>query len=253
MRWSLALLALGSLSGAAVPQGAPKDGEALIARMHARYDGKWYHTLTFVQRTTRPGRPDAVWYEASSVPGRLRIDFAPLDSANASLYSGDSSYAFRRGKLVRVDRDRNLLLTLGFDVYGQPADTTVAQLRAEGIDLGRIHSDTWEGKPVWVVGAAPGDSTSNQFWIEKDRLLFVRLIQQVPGQTGTRLLDARFNKYQPLAGGWIAVNCVINIDGKPLQSEDYTEIQANVPLDASLWDTRAYQRPVWVKSNSSRN
>lgn len=244
---SFVLTASAATPAASVVAQTPRTGEALIEQMHARYAGKWYRTLTFTQRTVRPGRPDQTWYEAAMIPGRLRIDFAPVDSGNASLYVGDSVYGFRRGQPRAPRADRNLLMTLGFDVYGQPAATTVSQLRAEGIDLAKIRSDTWQGKPAWVVGAAQGDSVSNQFWVEKGRLLFVRLIQQVPSQTGKALLEAEFNQYQPLGGGWIAVNVIAKIDGKPIQEESYSDVKADVVLPDSLYDTRAYGRPAWVK------
>ena len=41
----------------------------------------------------------------------------------------------------------------------------------------QIHEEKWEGQDVYVVGAAKGDLKSKQFWIEKNRLLFVRLIE----------------------------------------------------------------------------
>lgn len=224
-----------------------KSGEALVATMHDRYAGKWYHTLTFTQRTVRPGRPDQTWYEAAMIPGRLRIDIAPVDSGNAVIYLGDSVYAFRGGQPRPPRADRNLLMTLGFDVYGQPAATTVAQLRAEGIDLSKIRSDTWQGKPVWVVGAGAGDSLSNQFWVEKDRLLFVRLLQQVPTQAGKALLEAQFNQYQSLGGGWIAMHVVANIDGKPVQEESYSDVKADAVLPDSLFRSGSYSRPGWIR------
>jgi hypothetical protein len=248
MRWTLACIAL-TLAAAPVPvkPKAPKTGVELLGRMHDRYAGKWYTTLTFVQRTTNPGRPVSTWYEAAALPGRLRIDIAPIDSGNAFMFIGDSTYSFSHGQLRGARQDRNLLLTLGFDVYGQPVATTVAQLEAEQIDLSKVRADKWEGKPVWVVGATAGDTTSNQFWVEQDRLLFVRLIQQTSGRGGSATMDARFNRYQRLGGGWLAINVVAMRNGKTIQEEDYTEMHANVPLGDSLWDTQTYHRPGWVK------
>src|SRR5215475_10482911 len=52
-------------------------GSALITAMHDRYADSWYRTLTFVQTTTltRTGAPIIqTWYEAATLPGRLRID-----------------------------------------------------------------------------------------------------------------------------------------------------------------------------------
>jgi hypothetical protein len=230
---------------------APHDGAAVVKQMHDRYEKTWYRTLTFVQTTTNPGRPDQTWYEAGSIPGKLRIDVEPLDSMNAFMYVGDSAYVFRAGKLVNARADRNLLMTLGFDVYGQPVETTIAQLRAEGIDLSKVREDTWKGAKVWVVGAAAGDTTSSQFWIEQKRLLFVRLIEQrhnpAKPDAPPAILDAEFNNYQPLGKAWVAPECVIRVNGREIQREAYRDIKADVALPAALYDTREYHRPEWLK------
>ena len=246
MRWTLPLVAF-ALTALPLRAQTPRTGDELISRMHARYDGKWYRSLTFTQRTVRPGRPDATWYEAAIIPGRLRIDVAPIDSANAFMFVGESVYVYHDGKPLPARRDRNLLMTLGFDVYGQPAATTIEQLKEEGIDLSRVRSGTWQGRPVWIVGAAEGDSLSNQFWVDQERLLFVRLIQQVPRQSGKAILEAQFNQYRPLAGGWIAMNVIARMDGKLLQQEDYSDVRANPPLPDSLYNTQTYHRPAWVR------
>ncbi len=47
----------------------PRTGEELIQQMRQRYDGKWYRTLTFVQKTTLPDGKIEIWYEALSAPG----------------------------------------------------------------------------------------------------------------------------------------------------------------------------------------
>src|SRR5262249_28127325 len=180
----------------------PRSGDELIRQMHGRYAGTWYHTVTFTQTTTFPDEPAQTWYEAGTIPGKLRIDIAPVDSMTASLFVGDQPIVFKQGARVRARQDRNLLMTLGFDVYGQPPETTAAQLRAAGIDLSKLREDRWNGTKVWVVGAAPGDTTTSQFWIEQDRLLFVRLIEAKPAkQPGDPpdLLDVTFDSYQPLA------------------------------------------------------
>ena len=78
----------------------PRSGEELVRQMHARYAGKWYRNLTFIQTTSYPDRPVETWYEAGTVPGKLRIDIAPLDSMNAFMYVGDSAIVFKGGKRV---------------------------------------------------------------------------------------------------------------------------------------------------------
>ncbi len=218
--------------------------------MHDRYAGKWYHNLTFVQTTTFPDRPAETWYEAGTIPGKLRIDRAPLDSMNAFMYVGDSAIVFEAGKRLTAREDRNLLMTLGFDVYGQPPDTTIAQLQALSVDLSKIREDSWNGTKVWVVGAEKGNTTSNQFWIEQKRLLFVRLIQSHRSQKNPSgppsVLDITFENYRPLAGGWIAPRCVIKVNGKEVQREEYRDIRADVKLQANLYDPMTYHRPTWM-------
>jgi len=230
---------------------APKTGAELIRQMHARYAGKWYRTITFVQTTSFPDHPTETWYEAGMIPGKLRIDVAPIDSMKAILFIGDSVIVFKNGKRVAARQDRNLLATLGFDVYGQSPDSTVAQLEAAGIDLSKVREDTWNGTKVWVVGAERGDTTSSQFWIEQQRLLFVRLIEarQNPKepQAPAKLLDVTFDKYQPLGKGWVAPEVVIKVDGKEVQREVYRDIRADVALQPDLYDTETYHKAQWIE------
>lgn len=220
--------------------------------MHDRYATTWYRTLTFEQRTSFPGRPAQTWYEAAAIPGRLRIDVAPLDSMNAFMYVGDSAYSFRSGKRVSAHKDRNLLMTLGFDVYGQDPATTIAQIKASGVDTDKSFDRVWQGKRVHVIGAkSAGDTTSTQFWVEKDRLLFVRLIEQrkspsKPDAPPT-LLDVEFNQYQRLGGGWIAAEVVIRVNGKEIQREEYSHMRADVQLPTTLYDTEQYHAPEWIR------
>jgi hypothetical protein len=229
---------------------APETGEDLVRQMHARYAGKWYRNIAFVQTTTFPDRPAETWYEAGTIPGKLRIDVAPTDSMKAFMFVGDSTIVFRGGKRVGGRQNRNLLMTLGFDVYGQPPETTIVQLAAQGIDLSKLHEDRWNGTKVWVVGAEKGDTATSQFWIEQDRLLFVRLIEAQKNpkqpQEPASLLDVTFEKYQPLGKGWVAPEVVIKVNGKEIQRESYRDIRADVPLQADLYDTETYRKAEWI-------
>ena len=56
------------LAAATAHAQQPKNGAELLERMRAAYEGKWYHSLTFVQKTTQT-RPDgstnvSTWYES---------------------------------------------------------------------------------------------------------------------------------------------------------------------------------------------
>ena len=54
--------------------------------MHDAYAGKWYKTLSFVQKTSYPDARVETWYEAAEIPGKLRIDVAPIDSMKTILF-----------------------------------------------------------------------------------------------------------------------------------------------------------------------
>lgn len=221
-----------------------KTGEDLIRAMHKKYDGKWYKTLTFVQKNTaykKDGTTEnSTWYEAMNAPGRLRIDFAPLDKGDGAIYADNMQYSFKDGKLADTRPLVHSLLVLGFDVYLQPVETTVQQLKDLKFDLSVLHEDKWEGKDVYVVGAKQGDAKSSQFWIDKKSLLFVRMVESV-GKNKDHLQEVQFNKYQKVeSGGWVAAEVVFMIDGKRNWLEEYTDIQTNVPLDKNLFDPQSW-------------
>jgi hypothetical protein len=243
----LAALALSACAGgrAASPPPTPviASGDALLEAMHRRYAGQWYRTLTFVQRTVQTpptGGPErrSVWYEAMSAPGRLRID---TDSTlrNGQLFANDSQYVVLNGQVRRAAAGHNVLQVLGFDVYAQPTSRTAAVLRQLGFPMTPVREDTWQGRPVYVVGARAGDLHRHQFWIDRERLVFVRLLQPFPGDT-SQTFEVRFNKYRPLAGGWIAPEVEAYVGAKRILFEEYDDVRANVALDPSLFDPRRW-------------
>lgn len=227
------------------------NGNALLRAMRERYPN-WYRTLTFVQRTTitppSGGELVQTWYEAGELPGRLRID-TDLSTKSGTLFARDSIYSFSAGKLVRADSGLNALLVLGFDVYRQPAARTEAQLRRLGFKLGTIHEATWRGRPVYVVGATRGDSTTKQFWVDKQDLLFLRLLERGPQGH----VDVRFEKYARVGQGWIAMQVVQLVNGKQRLIEEYSDVHVNVPLDADLFSPSDWASAEhWAKPTGAR-
>jgi hypothetical protein len=217
-----------------------KSGDDLVAAMQKKYGGKWYRTLTFKQITTNYN-PDgtskaSTWYEALDAPGKLRIDFEPLDKHEGILFADGKIYVYSEGKLARPGRPFvHPLLVLGFDVYMQPVNTTIAQIKGMGIDMSVIHQEKWQGKTVYVVGAKQGDVKTPQFWLTKDNLLFVRLIQ-LGGKDKKVVQETQFNKYVKSGGGWVAAEVIFNVDGKVATTEAYSDIRTGVKLDPDLWN-----------------
>lgn len=219
--------------------GDIKSGEDVIAAMHKKYEGKWYKTLTFVQKTIHYKEDGTstseMWHEAMTVPGKLRIDFVDSKTGDGILFTDGKMYQFRDGKLAGSRPLVHSLLVLGFDVYGQPVATTVGQVKGLGIDLSIVHEEKWMGRDHYVIGAKQGDLTTPQFWVDKKNLVFTRLFQQT-GRDKKVIAETQFNKYVKAKGGWVAAEVIFFNDGKKQTAEEYSDIQADIPLSLDLWD-----------------
>jgi hypothetical protein len=219
-------------------------GDQLIEAMQNRYAGRWYRTLTFVQSTSTIAADGAVqnsiWYEAAQLPSLLRIDFDPLEAGNGALIRGDTQYVMQRGSVARVVPRSNELLLLGFDVYFLDPAVTSAWLRRIGFDMSKIRRDVWQGRQVYVVGAnGAADLRSRQFWIDRENLLFVRLVQ--PAADTSRTDDIRFLNYEKIGRAWIAPLVEFYRDGRLFFKEEYRHVRVDVALDSSLFDPAAWR------------
>jgi outer membrane lipoprotein-sorting protein len=214
-------------------------GEDVLEAMQKAYANKWYKTTTFTQITTQIAKDGtskaSTWYEAIAMPARLRIDFDPLSSKDGILFARDNIYLFKNGLLNKSQPLVHPLLLLGFDVYFIPVSESIAKLRGLNVDLSLVREDKWQGRPVYVVGAKAGDNHSPQFWIDKQRLYFVRMLRPT-GKDGAQTEEIQFNKYQKLAGGWVAPEVIFMTDGRITTTETYSDIKANMTLDDALFD-----------------
>ena len=220
----------------------------LIAAMQKKYGKSWYKTATFVQETTNIA-PDGssrveTWYEAMSVPGSLRIDFTPTSEGNGILFTDGKIYVFKNGKIENTRPFEHPLLILGFDIYRMRAAEVTTKLQALKFDLSQFREDTWQGRPVYVVGAKAGDLHSPQFWIDQENLYFVRMLGPA-GKDGTQTQETQFNKYQKLGGGWIAPEVIFMIDGKIVTTEKYSQIRSDMNLDPKLFDPQSWTTTHW--------
>jgi len=238
------------LSFGFAPAQEIRGGEDLLRAMHDRYKDSWYQTLTFKQKSTTY-KPDGsssaeAWYEAASIPGKLRIDIGPPAAGKGYLFIDGDLIVIKDNKVPDTRHSVNMLLVLGFEVYRQDPELTAKIVKEEGYDLSKIHEDTWEGKPAYVVGAVKGDLKSKQFWVEKNSLLFLREIEPAR-KDAEKTEDIRFIHYRPLAGAWIAAGVEVYSEGRKVFSEDYSEIQANVKLDPDTFDAQKFAKTHWEK------
>jgi hypothetical protein len=241
----IALLAFPLALGA--QDAAPRNGTDVLERMRAAYDGKWYHTLTFAQKTTfiRNGEKRIQsWREYlrhDEKGTQLRIDVGDASKGNGVLYTPDSSFRFQGGKLMVKNADGNPFLPLIEGVYVQPVAKTIAELAPIKIDLSKVYMGSWRSKPVWVVGATSAtDSTSPQFWVDPAQKVVVRMIVNLGAPDP---FDIQLEDYVPAGGGLLATKITMLVKGSPVQIEEYADWKVDVPLTDAMFDINNWVRP----------
>src|SRR6202048_1453613 len=163
-------------------------GSGVVKAMHDLYAGKYLKTMSFLQNNTAYAstgeEQHSQCYEHREVPGKLRIAFLPATQRSGLVQVDDKVASFDNGIRVDFRPSVNPLLLLTADVYTAPVATIMRGLDSLSVNTEVIRPDEWEGRPVYVIGAKAGDSTSNQMWIDADKLLLLRFIQR--GKSGER-------------------------------------------------------------------
>ena len=91
-----------------------------------------------------------------------------------------------------------------------------------------------------VVGAPKGDYNRKQFWIEKERLLFVRMLEPTPRDT-SKMQDIRFVNYERRGTAWVSPRVEIWSEGKLVFYEDYEDVRVGVELDDALFTPKLWK------------
>lgn len=239
-------------SGATTPAGpaatkpAPRgeiahmaNGASVVRAMHDMYAGKYLKTMSFLQNnttyTTGGQEQHTQWYEHLELPGKLRIAF--LSTQKSGLVQVDDKVAtFDNGIRVDFRPSVNPLLLLTADVYAAPMTTIMRGLDSLHVDQDVIRTDEWDGHPVYVVGAKAGDTTSNQMWVDAERLLLLRFIQRSKVGERTTISDYRVQNYKDVQGYTIPVEFLVLRNGRPVWREEYANIRINEVFPAGTFD-----------------
>ncbi len=212
----------------------------LIKAMHDRYDGKYLKTMSFLQNNTRytaTGQEQkSQWYEHIEIPGKLRIAFLPASQKSGLVQVDDRVASFDNGIRVDFRPSVNPLLLLTADVYAAPLATINRGLDSLHVDQEIIRSDEWEGQPVYVVGAKAGDTTSNQFWVDRDHLRLVRFIQRQKAGDRTLTSDVRVVSYKEMEGFDVPTEFLVIRNGRPYWREQYADVRVNEDFPAGTFD-----------------
>ncbi len=221
----------------------------LVKAMHDRYAGKYLKTMSFLQNntayTTTGQEQKSQWYEHIEIPGKLRIAFLPAAQKSGLVQVDDRVASFDNGMRVDFRPSVNPLLLLTADVYVAPVVAIARALDSLHVDQTIIRVDEWDGQPVYVVGAKAGDTTSNQMWVDKDRLRLVRFIQRSRAGDRTTISDHRVLNYKEIQGFEVPTEFLVLRNGRPVWREQYADVRVNEEFPTGTFDqAKWYDIPI---------
>jgi hypothetical protein len=249
---SLALVAGCTPKRSAAPATPPQpaapvinDGQSLVAAMRQKYGVQFYKTLAFTQNntlySTRGTSTTSQWRQQIAVPGKLRIDYLPLTTRSGVLFDGARVHTFDNGRAIDAQPGVNAVLLVTADLYVLPVDRSTKLLDSLGFDLSKLRRDTWEGQPAYVVGAAAGDSTTSQFWVDSERLVPLRVVQKERRGTRDIVTDVRLGKFAEFGGIPIATEVLQYRDGRLVFREQRVDVKVNEPIPDATFDATKWK------------
>jgi hypothetical protein len=223
-----------------------ENGQQVIEAMYSHWENKWYPNFAFDQRAIfyNDGKVtrEETWQEIYSHPANLHIRFDGFETGNGVVYHQDTVYSFKAGQVQTKRYSIHPLVLLSFDVYFYKPATTISKLQELNFDLSQVTETKWQGRDAYVVGTTnPSDSTSSQFWVDKEMLYVLRVITNNKGTVS----DVEMNKYQLIEGNWVAMEIVFKNNGKLVLREEYFNISFPEKVEPSLFDPEQFATANW--------
>jgi hypothetical protein len=206
--------------------------------MRRAHPSRELRSLSFAIHTTeyRAGSTVALHSRAyAALPGRMRVDALPVSRRTGYVRNRQQLVVFEKGRRVASTNRIDLATLLAFDVFAQSIDTTIMWLDAAKVRIGLLRSDKLDGQRTWVVGAAKGDNTSPQFWVDAERWRVVRVIQRDP-RSPRRISDVRFTDYTEVLDVPVPTRIVVYRDGALVQEQAISNVTANPSLPSRAFD-----------------
>ncbi len=217
-------------------------GEKILQKMYKRYAGKWFRNYTFSQITENYKNDSLIktlpWHETIVYPDYFRMTFGEPKEGNAIIYIKDSSFLFRKGKLVQKSlRTEDITFLLG-GMYFIAFDSVKPKMIREGFDVSKAHESTWQGKKMYVIGSITDEEKRNQLWIDKEKLIVVRFVKYLPSMKQ----EAIMYDHKKMGNAWVETNVIFNINDKLYQKEKYYDYKINTEVDMKIFDPYNFQK-----------
>ena len=194
--------------------------------------------FTFKQETVRYDedgtiRDTSIWSEYVQYPNNFKIEIGDPSNGNSNLWRNDSVYIMRADEIVHSGNEyqASLLLKNGYFYYDM--DDIKWRLDSLGVNYSEFHKSDYNGLPVYVVGAIPGDLSKPQVWYHAKEHYVIRRFDFT---RNNKLLEVRYSKHQKHNGCWIEGQVDIYIDDELRQYERYFDIDASSTISSSIFD-----------------
>lgn len=201
-------------------------GVSVLHKLYKKYKHQPCKAYTFSQKNTHYSNDSiigtSVWYESVEFPDKFRIDFGDKAEGNFVIFRNDSSYSYKNFLLKKSSENSNTLLLLLGGMYYRPFDEVIKRLNKEHFNTEKLSAQHWRGEEVYVVGAAVGDTLSNQIWVSKKIPRVVRIIEKMDEK---RMMDMTFDAFQKNCGAYTETKVTFKSNGKIEQVEEYYDIK----------------------------
>ncbi|MFZ1784922.1 MAG: hypothetical protein WAU23_06930 [Ferruginibacter sp.] len=208
----------------------------MVQQMYAQHAANFRYSLSFVQETNFYRNDSLIktdtWFEVLVYPDKLRIDINNPDDGNAIFFVNDSSFRFQKYELKNKGPQPHDLLFLLGGMYSYPLTEVYTRLKGFGYDAGKSYETTWKGKPVVVIGADKAETESNQFWVDKEKMVTVRILNNKQGQQSEIICGDHLK----LGKGWCETNIEFYVNGKLRQTEKYRNLKQNFSINMDYLD-----------------
>lgn len=225
----------GEPSSPARARMTPRSGLEVIGAMRRMYPSRELKSLTFTLTATDTNGADRSSLVSARLPGRFRETMLPTRQRTGSVRDRQRLALFERGKRVELVRRTDLAALLAYDLFAQSIDSTIAQLDSSRMRFGIVREDSFDDRPVWVVGALAGDTTSSQFWVDAERWIVLRVIQRDP-RSPTRTTDVRFTQFEDHLNIPVPVRADVYRGGRLVEQRTVSNIAVNPSISTRAFD-----------------
>ena len=233
-------------ASAGVPARAnsvPRNGLEVVGAVRRAHPSRELRSLAFTIAAVRYSDDDSSRVRARAhalLPGRMRIGELPASRRTGDVRDRQGFARFVRGRRVTTTRTVDLATLLVYDLFAQSIDSTVAWLDTARVRVGLLRVDELDGRRTLVVGAAAGDSTTTQFWVDADAWRIVRVIQPDPHDP-RRVEDIRFPTDTTVLGVPLPTTALEFRGGRLVERREMSRFVANPGVPSRAFDLRRWR------------